>query len=695
MLSFYGGQAGKNFEIAHIFHNKVEMLEDLKMRWNSTVGVGEIVLISYGRQGGTAEDKEKYNANKREDIVTYKKVYNSTLWQKIYTEDGEVGISPDPLRDVEVVYIEEGKNYGLGYKLITSLTGETPLVHACSDVLDANEDPVLYVQDNDSDYPSLRFYLPQSQVLHFDSSYTDPMENGELVKNEWTFTDTIEEDSDQSKLPTIGSINDPLLSVVIPRPWKFQFTSSLLSADQNPKYLFEDIYTGTSKDPGTKKDTKHLDIKLPKAWQWREDIPITSVATDVEFSAKLDKYPSVNEWDGVTRQFKFNVPRPQTIGSVNTKILSPDSVPSVDFKTEAPDSIEHPGFYFNLPRTSNFYYGDLLGKSADSPYVLDTVIEGAMTGDYYINKETGFVYLITKIENSQTTFVYQACLAGADPVVETNAIDPYTTDKKLNPATVVQRYTDPKEKTGSIYTFNVPNAPLFDTTYADVGSVDAGSVKSAIKDTKTVQIDFTIPRGARWFAGTAVNNNTLSATVDGAKNGDFYLYAPADEEDKFRGNIYKFNGTKWEFTGTNIEGPVGDSLNIKASHAFTSTQVAEDSLEAVGTELDKLYPNGIEHDELLSVTYSSPTEGDKAYWYFYVNGKWGRALLTGGVDTLILNSYDAQNQTTKTYSTNYINKLILSEVLESDKEIKTYNAKTIDEKIMNASIKWHSLSELS
>lgn len=48
MYSFYGGQAGKPFVISTIFSNKIEMVNDLKMRWSSNIMPGEIVLISYG-----------------------------------------------------------------------------------------------------------------------------------------------------------------------------------------------------------------------------------------------------------------------------------------------------------------------------------------------------------------------------------------------------------------------------------------------------------------------------------------------------------------------------------------------------------------------------------------------------------------------------------------------------------------------
>lgn len=48
MNSFYGGQQGKSFKVSKIFKDKVAMVEDLNLRWQSPIGVGEIVFISYG-----------------------------------------------------------------------------------------------------------------------------------------------------------------------------------------------------------------------------------------------------------------------------------------------------------------------------------------------------------------------------------------------------------------------------------------------------------------------------------------------------------------------------------------------------------------------------------------------------------------------------------------------------------------------
>jgi hypothetical protein len=102
MNSFYGGPAGQAFEIVKVFSNKVAMQADLKERWQSSISVGSYVFISYGLPSD--DDKTGYSSHRAEDAETYGKTYNSTLWQKIYTENSTV--ATDAFSGIEVVYIE-------------------------------------------------------------------------------------------------------------------------------------------------------------------------------------------------------------------------------------------------------------------------------------------------------------------------------------------------------------------------------------------------------------------------------------------------------------------------------------------------------------------------------------------------------------------------------------------------------------
>ena len=126
-MSFYGGKQGKSFRIAKIFENKAEMLQDLQARWNSSIGINELVFINYGnpadktiykKKGESStffdqtfiadKDMTRWEFNRyvdinvkvptkveKEDITTYElivdgKLFNTTIWEKCYTSDDEL-----------------------------------------------------------------------------------------------------------------------------------------------------------------------------------------------------------------------------------------------------------------------------------------------------------------------------------------------------------------------------------------------------------------------------------------------------------------------------------------------------------------------------------------------------------------------------------------------------------------------------
>lgn len=162
--NFYGGPVGQSFRIKKIFKNKIEMREDLLKRQSSDIAVGEFVFISYG---SAAVDKDKYNELRTADKEAFDgKTYQSTLWQKIYTERDHNSDKSEELTGIENFYIDE--NYGLGYKLISSLVGSTPIfkedviVH----VIPHEEDPRAGVIVEEEDSPQLELWLPRADTIH-------------------------------------------------------------------------------------------------------------------------------------------------------------------------------------------------------------------------------------------------------------------------------------------------------------------------------------------------------------------------------------------------------------------------------------------------------------------------------------------------------------------------------------------------
>ena len=113
-------------------------------------------------------------------------------------------------------------------------------------------------------------------------------------------------------------------------------------------------------------------------------------------------------------------------------------------------------------------------------------------------------------------------------------------------------------------------------------------------------------------------------------------------------------------TTVNIRGPqgeVGNPLNIIATEIITSTQVAEDTLTAVGAELTARGRDP-QAGELIAVTYEKTENETVSYWYFKVNATWQRVQLSGGIGGVIVNTkvIDA-TANSKVYSAEYVNAL--------------------------------------
>lgn len=439
-------------------------------------------------------------------------------------------------------------------------------------------------------------------------------------------------------------------------------------------------------------ETKQISMSLPKAWQF-ELGTVTLADAGTEPTVSLTQ-----NVDGTIKYINFTLPKGQRVNTdVIANVLGSLENPTVSM-TNNPNK---PQLTFNLPRSAHFYYGDLLGNNPQpQPYQKpDTDFPDAKEGDFYINRLGGFMYQLTayNASNKTWTLAFIACLSGMGDVFTGEVINTYDADGALqHPQVDLVSYDYPDIKAGGNYNIKIPRVPDIASSYTEVGSADTGGVTST-KQASRLTFNFKVPRGARFFAGTEVNDDKLNAVITGAKNGDLYIYSTNDETDAYRGIVYQYNGTSWIRVGS-ILGPVGNALNIKQSISFSAAD-GEDTLENISTKLAALYPNGIDSDELLAVTYSS-SDKLNSYWYYYVNGAWGRVLLTGGLSSLLLNSYDGTNSQLKTYSVKYINTLIQNEVVASEKERKTYSAKAIEEKIATAKseveeiITWGNLKDL-
>lgn len=214
-----------------------------------------------------------------------------------------------------------------------------------------------------------------------------------------------------------------------------------------------------------------------------------------------------------------------------------------------------------------------------------------------------------------------------------------------------------------------------DKSNADI-TFEFKNLKGSKGDGGTIQItDVTIDNGSSETADPSVE--VISSTTDpqhakyslsfhnlvgkrGVQGPRGYYFLPSVAAN---GDLSWSNNSDGELanpTTVNIRGPqgeVGNPLNIIATEIITSTQVAEDTLAAVGAELTARGRDP-QAGELIAVTYEKAENEVVSYWYFKVNTTWQRVQLSGGIGGVIVNTKvtDATADS-KVYSAEYINAL--------------------------------------
>lgn len=607
MQSFYGGPAGQSFEIKKIFESYYGpdgAQVDLDKGWASPISVGEFVMVSYGLPSDTT-----YMTRMNYDLKAgNKQNLNSTLWQKVYDESA-------------------GEGSGLSYKLISSCTGNTPKISITTPaiVLHANEQPDVETDLSNQDMPVIQFKLPRAQVLSM------PQEATILNANEKPSVVYNDDDIDH---PTVH-FNIPQSQVID------QVTVDVIGVGEKPKVRLDltDI------------NRPVLKFQLPVAQEFLDSNILHEVLNaDAEptVSFGYSEEDTLHEHPILT----FSLPRSQVMAAPETVTRAPDFEP----KVTNVGTVNAPKLHFDLPRAVKFYYGSLLGQKTSKTYTLtDPLFANYGVGDYYINEATGFIYKVTsKTDDTTCVFEYQASIQQPLPVIQASAIAPYIEgDEGFKPAVpLVERTLTNAEGTEWQLEFKLPQAPKPAVSSTFVGSTEQGSVTSAITSKDTVTFTFKIPTGSKLFAGLEITADGATTAIDGARIGDIYLNSET-------GVLYTLTANGWKASEKSIKGPVGDALNIEAEYHLTETAEFAASLANGVTYIQEHYSGTIDSHKIFAITWTLlGNGGDVSYWYYKTNiGEWDRAQLTGGVSSLIEQSYK-ENVDNKTYSINYINSLI-------------------------------------
>lgn len=131
----------------------------------------------------------------------------------------------------------------------------------------------------------------------------------------------------------------------------------------------------------------------------------------------------------------------------------------------------------------------------------------------------------------------------------------------------------------------------------------------------------------------------------------------------------------------NLGLPRANALNIIKSYDIIGTS-ENDTVDIVGSLLEQpnYYGKKPGEDELIAINYTNENDVTISYWYFCVDEKWSRLIITGGVAGIIENFYKPEGNEGQSYSISYINDLINNENIlnENEKIYKTYSAKYLE-----------------
>ena len=275
------------------------LMFDLEKRWQSNIGVDEYVMVMYDVPYG-----ELYDQYSKPDYFKVHKNYNGTLWQKIYTEENLDNYKITYNNEVYTNFLFTNDNRkGWGYKFIGSFAGQTPHFTYETQEIEASEkqDIKLTYNSNETaaDKPILTFTESKPWVFK-DDLKTDLEANQNATLDFYAINERIKavveipenEITEDSKEIEQNSIIDYLNKLFgsNERPFDLQKGDSIkvckktLNGDRvEIKYPYWGYYSdfeNTAKPEwqlvGNQNDFKHstkqLEIHMPKAWNFVDDI---------------------------------------------------------------------------------------------------------------------------------------------------------------------------------------------------------------------------------------------------------------------------------------------------------------------------------------------------------------------------------------------------------------------------------------
>lgn len=614
MLSFYGGPAGKDFTIAKIFDSKASLDADIAAGDASKIYAGDYVLVSYGDP-----NTPEFSTNRQKDGD---KSYNATLWKKDW-------------------------NNGYEYRLICSIASSYPLFSAgaAEASLPFGSAPQLTIDSSSLANPKVGLKMPASLVAGTANTIESvaptaapsitPVYGGTLgnelsfqakIPQGVTFTPSIS-DAGEISWTNNGDLPNPDIKSIKGQKGDtgvsfagIEYTPSAASGGNNTfKVKYSNGTTGTE-SYNIKNGT---DIASVEEVSSDTDGGINSITFVKSDGTKVGPVNVKNGSKGSTG----------TIKSVTATVDANVGTPQVTAKAEGDPSNADIAFEFkNLKGNSGTI-------SAVTAAVDNTSID---TGDPGCVVELGGTPENRSFNLAFSHLVGKQGIQGPrgyyfTPSVATSGELSWNNNGELdNPATV--NIKGPKGDGGTVEITNI--------------LIDNGSSETATPSAEVIS-GTTDPQHAKYSLSF---HNLVGKRGTQGPRGYYFLPSVATNGDLSWSN----NGELANPTTVNIRGPqgeVGNPLNIIATEIITATQVAEDTLAAVGAELTARGRDP-QAGELIAVTYEKAENDVISYWYFKVDATWQRVQLSGGMGGAIVNTKvtDA-TASSKVYSAEYVNAL--------------------------------------
>lgn len=616
MLSFYGGPAGKNFTIAKIFPNKAAMDADVTLGNDSIIYAGDYVLISYGDP-----NQPEFAANLTADGDIS---YNATLWKKEW-------------------------NNGYSYREIVSVASSYPKFAAGSieSSLPFGSAPQLSIDSSSLASPKVGLKMPAS-----------------LVAGTANTTESVAPTVMPSATPVYGGDLGNELSFQTKIPRGVTFTPSVSDVGE-----ISWTNDGGLANPATKS------VKGQKG------------DTGVSF-AGIEYTPSTTSGGNNTFRVKYSN---GTTGTENYNIRNGVDITNVE---ETPSDADGGTNSITFVKSDGTKVGPVAVKNG-SKGSTGAIKSVSATIDANVGTPQVTATLTGDKSNADITFEFKNLKGNPGVISAVTATVDNTSVETGDPVCVVTAGGTPENRSFNLafnhligkqgiqgergYYFTPEVSATGDLSWTNNGKLDSPktvNIKGPKGDGGTIQItSVTVDNGSSETATPSVQIHSGSTDYHSAKYSlSFhnlvgkqgpqgprgYYFLPTVDSD---GNLSWTNNSGGELaspTTVNIRGPqgsIGNPLNIIATETITSTQVAEDTLAAVGTELTARGQNP-QAGELIAVTYEKAENDAVSYWYFKIDAAWQRVQLSGGMGGAIVNTkVEDATASSKVYSAEYVNAL--------------------------------------